>query len=825
MENKAYEKDEEEVVPTEEVENDLSKTSSPSHPRESPSRATLHHRPHIEEAPSCLEDGILKIPSGDKCDLENSSRVVEKEEEEEDEERCGFFGFYPKCLQRQATPMAFLAVFSVQNVLQGATFSMMVSSSTSLERHFRFSSKDLGSLIMLGEIGPMLLSLVMSHFGGRSHRPRFMGASLALVALGLFVGFSTFLVYPPPVLTESGQLATSRKFCRPEDVASYLMHGSTTASPPSSLGSSSGDVDESCSRSNNLAYFLWFISFTLNAVGASSIYTIGAPYLDDSIEKKEAPIYFAISIAVRVLGPLIGFSLSSVLLNIYIYPGHEYGITPEDPRWIGAWWIGSLVFSIIIFLFSFVIVLFPRNMDPKKGLAKEKPNKQELLKKDSIEGSTIKDSFKTFLKDMGMVLTRLLKNKVVVHSTIADFFGYNAIEGIFFWLPKYFEHQFRVDKSTAALYTGVAGISSIFLGVLGGGVFISQLRPSARLLANLLVLLTGIYTISVAAMMFITCDFNNDLPGTLSEDGMSLELHRACSAGCRCDLQEFIPVCVEDEGGNSSTTFFSPCHAGCPDVPVSKANTYSDCMCGRGTLGLQVRPGYCRKTCSGFLIYNVINIIIKSFISFGSIGGVLISLRCVAPEDKAVALGFKSTVLALVVFVNPLIFGSLADASCLVWEESCGQRGACWVYDTRMFGYRLHGTAAVLLSVCTFFFYMMARNIGDLQLFDEPRTSSGFSSFTDSARTWKNRTLSFFSRQSTIARENSISSSSSSSTSRIKERAEDSTGDTSTALEIKVTLPEEEKKEEEEEEEEEVVESPREPSGHENRSPGTPTST
>ncbi|XP_076066174.1 solute carrier organic anion transporter family member 74D-like [Oratosquilla oratoria] len=228
--------------------------------------------------------------------------------------------------------MVFLAVFCAQSILQGAAFSLVVSSSASLERHFRFSRKDLGSLIMLGQIGPMLLSLVLSRFGGKSHRPRFMGGSLVLVALGLFVGFSTFLVYPPPVLTESGQLAPSRKFCRPQDVASYLIHGATTAAPsPSSSSSSSSSSSDSCSGSNNLAYFLWFISFTLNAVGATSMYTIGAPYLDDSIEKKEAPIYFAISIAVRVLGPLLGVSLSSVLLNIYIYPDHESGTSlPED---------------------------------------------------------------------------------------------------------------------------------------------------------------------------------------------------------------------------------------------------------------------------------------------------------------------------------------------------------------------------------------------------------------------------------------------------------------------------------------------------------------
>ncbi|CAG2170246.1 unnamed protein product [Oppiella nova] len=39
----------------------------------------------------------------------------------------------------------------------------------------------------------------------------------------------------------------------------------------------------------------------------------------------------------------------------------------------------------------------------------------------------------------------------------------------------------------------------------------------------------------------------------------------------------------------------------------------------------------------------------------------------------------------------PLVYGAVADASCLIWESSCGQRGNCWAYDTPTFRRRLHG--------------------------------------------------------------------------------------------------------------------------------------
>ncbi|KAH9368280.1 hypothetical protein HPB48_021226 [Haemaphysalis longicornis] len=45
----------------------------------------------------------------------------------------------------------------------------------------------------------------------------------------------------------------------------------------------------------------------------------------------------------------------------------------------------------------------------------------------------------------------------------------------------------------------------------------------------------------------------------------------------------------------------------------------------------------------------------------------------------------------------PLIYGALADASCLLWEDKCGERGACWLYDLPKFRFTVHGVTAALL--------------------------------------------------------------------------------------------------------------------------------
>lgn len=69
-------------------------------------------------------------------------------------------------------------------------------------------------------------------------------------------------------------------------------------------------------------------------------------------------------------------------------------------------------------------------------------------------------------------------------------------------------------------------------------------------------------------------------------------------------------------------------------------------------------------------------------------------------RDKALALGLIAAVSSLLGFLPaPVIYGTLIDSSCLVWEKSCGQTGSCWVYDTEMFRYKLHGLTAACLTV------------------------------------------------------------------------------------------------------------------------------
>lgn len=52
-------------------------------------------------------------------------------------------------------------------------------------------------------------------------------------------------------------------------------------------------------------------------------------------------ILLAINIGVKILGPVFGFVLGSLCTSIYVDPLVDPDVTPKDPRWIGAWWLGN----------------------------------------------------------------------------------------------------------------------------------------------------------------------------------------------------------------------------------------------------------------------------------------------------------------------------------------------------------------------------------------------------------------------------------------------------------------------------------------------------
>ncbi|NXU74943.1 SO1A1 protein, partial [Oreotrochilus melanogaster] len=75
-----------------------------------------------------------------------------------------------------------------------------------------------------------------------------------------------------------------------------------------------------------------------------------------------------------------------------------------------------------------------------------------------------------------------------------------------------------------------------------------------------------------------------------------------------------------------------------------------------------------------------------------------LSFRCVQAELKSLAVGLYTLIIRVLAGLPaPVYFGALIDKTCLKWgSTSCGQRGACRLYDSNAYRYVYLGLSAAL---------------------------------------------------------------------------------------------------------------------------------
>eukprot|EP00057_Strongylocentrotus_purpuratus_P006948 XP_011661422.1 PREDICTED: solute carrier organic anion transporter family member 4A1-like isoform X6 [Strongylocentrotus purpuratus] len=184
-----------------------------------------------------------------------------------------------------------------------------------------------------------------------------------------------------------------------------------------------------------------------------------------------------------------------------------------------------------------------------------------------------------------------------------------------------------------------------------------------------------------------------------------LNLTSSCNIACSCSADKFKPVCLEESG----LSFFSPCHAGCSQD--FENGTYGGCSCSPGmSFGIPstVRHGKCSTPCNlqPAFIFMMNVVLVAIFMSKVPLMNIV--LRCVAEHERAVALGMNSVVARTLGSIpGPILFGAIIDSTCLRWQETCGERGACWLYNNKSLSWKLT-TLSLVCNVLTVLFYALA---------------------------------------------------------------------------------------------------------------------
>uniref|UniRef100_A0A8C5AHV3 Solute carrier organic anion transporter family, member 2B1 n=1 Tax=Gadus morhua TaxID=8049 RepID=A0A8C5AHV3_GADMO len=366
------------------------------------------------------------------------------------------------------------------------------SSVSTIERRYGFTSQELGLLVAFNEVGNVMLIMFVSFFGSRVHRPRLIGAGALLASV------SSLIIALPHFLSRPYQFAAHPGICECSLSQACPLLNKHNVRDKRALG----------------VFPVMLLGQLLLGISTVPIQPFGMSYVDDYASRRNSPFYIGILLAVTSLGPAAGFMMGSFTLRFYVdfdkTPTDQIQIDSKDLRWVGAWWLGFLIASCLLFLTSLPYLFFPRTMA------------QEVLP----HKTNIFFLHRIIHTGFPRIALRTLQNPVFMLMCLGQVFCAGIIVGVVTFLAKFMERQFNLTASYATMliakWCSLAIICTLFVSV---------------------------------PLLFIGCPTQR-VAGVFPTSRYGSTFCR--SSTCECPQDAFNPVCASD-----GTEFRSPCHAGC----------------------------------------------------------------------------------------------------------------------------------------------------------------------------------------------------------------------------------------------------------------------
>ncbi|XP_064420624.1 solute carrier organic anion transporter family member 4A1 [Latimeria chalumnae] len=574
---------------------------------------------------------------------------------------CGWAAFKPKCLQIFNTPKWVLFFLCIASFLQGMIVNGFINTViTSIERQFDLRSYHSGLIASSYDIAACVCLTFVSYFGGNGHKPQWLGFGVMIMAAGSFV-FSL-----PHFTAKQYEVSLSEQM--------DICHTNQTTVCADSASS--------------LPYYryVFMVGQFLHGIGATPLYTLGVTYLDENVKSNYSPVYIAIFYTAAIIGPAAGYLLGGMFLNIYTEIGTVTDLTPENPLWVGAWWIGFLVGGAAAFLVSIPILAYPVQLPGSQRYVVMRVSEAHQLKDGSQKTASDPDFGKT-LKDLPRSILLLLKNPTFIFLCLAGATEATLIAGMSTFGPKFLESQFSLSASEAATLFGYLVVPAGGGGTFLGGFIVKKLKLRCGGIIRLCVLCALISLLAIFVFL-IHCP-NMPVAGvTASYNGStwspgSLNLTAACNTECNCLQEIYNPVCGADD-----VMYFSPCHAGCTRtntyLTAGGRKGYQGCSCIAGNISWpgQAESGKCSSSCQHMPLFMVFLFVVILFTFLCSIPALTATLRCVPDSQRSFGLGIQWIVVRTLGGIpGPIAFGSVIDISCLLWQDQCGDQGSCYLYQ------------------------------------------------------------------------------------------------------------------------------------------------
>jgi len=135
-------------------------------------------------------------------------------------------------------------------------------------------------------------------------------------------------------------------------------------------------------------------------------------------------------------------------------------ITPKDPQWVGAWWLGYLIAGIVSLLAALPFWCLPKSLPRPRSRedSNSSSEKSKFIMDDHTEYQTPlgeKSKIMEMARDFLPSLKNLFGNPLYLLYLCASTVQFNSLFGMVTYKPKYIEQQYGQSSSKANFVIGM----------------------------------------------------------------------------------------------------------------------------------------------------------------------------------------------------------------------------------------------------------------------------------------------------------------------------------------------------------------------------------
>ncbi|VDM21439.1 unnamed protein product [Wuchereria bancrofti] len=390
----------------------------------------------------------------------------------------------------------FLVTMLFVIAVQGTYLAYVVGILTNLERRFGISSKKSGSLLSFYDIGHTVSVVLIGFLANDKHLPRITATGVLLSAVSMFVLALPVVLFGAE---SSDEVSLSHEH-------EYILRN---ICDPARVINGSEKNCELQEKEHFWAFCILIVGQILAGIAAAPFNTVAYVYVDNNLEDKtKSPFYLSIfqyfSIcwkqcllsSMYAFAPAFGFALSAVITRLYttIFDVPS-SVAINNDEWIGAWWLGFVIFGLFYLAAIVPLLFFPKNLLKHNSSSFEM---QQLRNKCSHDHDDHQLSFlgneerskETFCGQFKAAVTEfpgLIKNRVFISMIIGWMFGSYLTSGYCTYLPKYIETQFGHSASVADTYAvgcNESQVKQLLIGAINQEKFIDKLECNLECQCN-----------------------------------------------------------------------------------------------------------------------------------------------------------------------------------------------------------------------------------------------------------------------------------------------------------------------------------------------------